>query len=295
MPRFPGRTLWSCRRKQLVALAVLLWIAMPCLAGWMWGADELEDWFLQGAMPVGLAWNFCLLTAGILIWKRRYQFAALAVGLTFLIWLAGNPTLANRLFAGHEARAHSVKGDPFSQSFDAIVVLGGCSRRLPNGRVEVNAFGERIVAAARLWHARRTELILVTGGLSIDDDDAPCVKNEELLVSLGVPRDKIIRLPARNTHDEVQVLVSYIQGGSMANAGGVHSQGPRSLGLITNAFHMPRALRLAREQGLDATPLPAGHYSNVRPWKPSHLIPTAESVMLNSLLLKEALAWIVGR
>ncbi|MDC0937357.1 hypothetical protein OAS39_13810, partial [Pirellulales bacterium] len=119
------------RRRGLLALAALVWLAMPAVGGWFWGADELEDWFLKNAMPVGVVWNLLIIAAVVFFWQARPRPAAAALVLALLLWLVGNPALGHRLFAWHESLAAAAEGDPFLQSFDAIAVLGGCSRRLP--------------------------------------------------------------------------------------------------------------------------------------------------------------------
>ena len=71
--------------------------------------------------------------------------------------------------------------------------------------------------------------------------------------------------------------------------------GNASILLVTSALHMPRALSLARKQGLDATPAPCGYVATNVPsqaWhgNPLDLIPEVHALSSNT----EALAELAG-
>ena len=68
------------------------------------------------------------------------------------------------------------------------------------------------------------------------------------------------------------------------------------VGLITSAWHMSRALRLARAQGLRLVPLPADFVTDYEiTVTPLDLIPNSQVAMDTTLLLREYLARVVGR
>jgi len=167
-------------------------------------------------------------------------------------------------------------------------VLGGCSERLPDGRAEVNCHGQRIVATAAFWHAQKTDWIIATGGRLTDGPDGEAAKNTDLLANLGVPEERIVRLLGRNTHDEMQSIKQLLIDRSDDFRSG-------RIGLVTSAFHMPRAMRLADEHDLDLVAIPSGHRAVVRPWQPRDLVPDAKTILDNSVLLREWLAGLVGR
>ena len=104
-----------------------------------------------------------------------------------------------------------------------------------------------------------------------------------MCIELGVPDERIERVEGINTSEEMRHLSEYLK-----RSGRV--------GLITSAFHMPRAMRLARSQGLELIPLPADFLT------PADLFPTvldfipdAEAIMVTRLACKEYLAKLVGR
>ena len=279
-----------CRlwRGVAVVAGLLTWAVAPIVCWSVWGMNDLEDWLTKCVLPVGLLWNLLWLAGLVCLWRGRYRFAAVALLLAVAIGLVGNPTLGQRLADWHESFYPSYGPAHFSQPFDAIVVLGGCSARLPDGRAEVNFYGERIVATAAFWHAQKTARVIATGGRVIDGAAGEAEKNFDLLVSLGVPADRIVKVLGRNTHDEmIAIRQLLIDRPADFRAG--------RIGLVTSAFHMRRAMRLAERQGLDLVALPSGHLSVDRPWLPSDLVPDAKTVLDNSLLLKEWLAGMVGR
>ncbi|MGI9430076.1 MAG: YdcF family protein [Bythopirellula sp.] len=270
------------------ALFLLAWAAIPLVCWWGWGIDEMEDWLIKNVMPIGLLWNGLCLGALVCFWNGRSRLAALAGGLAIAVGVVANPTLSNWLMGSHEAKFPTRGPDDFDQPLDAVCVLGGVTQRLPSGRVEVNSFGQRIVSIAEFWHAGKTNWIVTTGGVPADGPKQECKKNADLLASLGVPAERILQMPARNTSDEMRSIKKILSERASDFPGG-------RIGLVTCAFHMPRAMRLARSNGLDLVPLPGGHRAVARPWQPSFLIPDANALLNNSLLAKEWLAMGVGR
>ncbi len=47
--------------------------------------------------------------------------------------------------------------------YRTVVVLGGCAAYTHSGYPEVNSEGQRLIAAAQLWHAGKTKTIVCTG------------------------------------------------------------------------------------------------------------------------------------
>ena len=117
-----------------------------------------------------------------------------------------------------------------------IVVLG-CTPRLRTGHPN-RYFTERAAAAAAAYHHDPRTRILCTGRVGGDGiDEAEALA--ELLVSARVPRSAIdIDAGSERTIDSIDFVASH--------------DANRPILLVTQAFHMPRALYLARRRGLDA-------------------------------------------
>ena len=169
-----------------------------------------------------------------------------------------------------------------------MIVLGGGTTTAPDGRGQLSRAGDRLRVAARLFHAERTPQLVVTGEhiaeISPGDGD-PCQESAEILGQLLVPKDQIIQLPGRSTFEEIAAVAEWSER---------HPEF-RRLGLITSAWHMPRALRLAEARGLELEPLPADFCGHRRPWTILSAIPNADGVILTQLALKEVLAGLAGQ
>jgi SanA protein len=110
----------------------------------------------------------------------------------------------------------------------------------PDGKLSV-MLGDRVKQAARLWHAGRVKKILVSGDHHTWDYDEPDTMRKAL-VSSGVPPRDVFE-----DHAGLDTWATMVRARSIF--------GVRSAVVVTQGFHMPRALFLAEEAGIDATGL----------------------------------------
>jgi SanA protein len=101
--------------------------------------------------------------------------------------------------------------------------------------------GDRVRQAARLWHAGTVEKILVSGDHHSWDYDEPDTMRKAL-VRHGVP-----------PRDVFEDHAGFDTWATMERARGIF--GVRDAVVVTQGFHMPRALFLAEEAGIHATGL----------------------------------------
>ena len=129
---------------------------------------------------------------------------------------------------------------------DAIVLLSGDVSIPAPPRVETQVRGNRSIHAMRLFHANKAPLIIVTGGNVFPQRD---LKPEAeytamLLVEFGVPKDVIIvEAKSRNTRDNAVAVAQILDEIQLDH-----------VLLVTDAFHMPRALATFRTAGINASP-----------------------------------------
>lgn len=279
-------------RALLVTGTLALAPAVACVAAAvLWAPDALEKVLTDLVMPLGALWIGLgwLLVASVYCRRGTGQIAATAT-LWLVCWLSGNGFLAERLANSLESDMR--RYDPFVASpFDAIVLLGGSLETGPHGNTQVNANGDRLVLAARLFHLGRTQRIVCTGARidgisSLEADEGELAAG--MLRELGVPADRITVLGGRTTSEEVRVLAAHSE-----------ELGTR-VGVISSAWHLPRVLRLARAEGLDLEPLPAGFISSGDDPQPAgtiirKFIPRSESLFQISRACRESLAAVVGR
>jgi uncharacterized SAM-binding protein YcdF (DUF218 family) len=176
-----------------------------------------------------------------------------------------------------------------------------------------------------MWHAGKVDRIICTGtakphtppmvdfGLRFDaaagfGESDPAEIGREILVALGVPPSRIIRSGGQNTTAEIQHLAAWLNdppGAFLAPVTGdgesrdfqpVASPQAIRLGLITSAFHLPRAVRLAKARQLDFTPIPADSLVASRNDRGIGIcVPTASAGDHVAKIMKEWLARILGR
>ena len=256
------------------------------------GKSVTEKMLTDLFMPMGMLW-MTLTVLCVVLWKRKLYMplliSAFAWGLCFV---GGNGLIAGWMMQSMEDEYYEV--DPLSVApFDTVVLLGGGTSDAPNGQVQINENGDRVVLAARMFHRGLAKRIVCTGarikGLSSlkrDEADAGRI----LLTDLGVDEDAIMTFGGRNTSEEMQQI-----------AGKLGSE--QEIGIITSAWHMPRAMRLAEGAGINAQPLPANYASRKsdvsEPVPVGKLIrgciPNLSALGTNSRVLREHLARLVNR
>ncbi len=242
------------------------------------------------ATPVSIVWLGLASRTAYAAADGRRKSAVLWYVLT-LAWMAvGNGRLTGELMKQIEppipaGEAAAIENRDLieligGQQFDVVVVLGGAASVKSPDLIEINGDGERIVSAAQAWHAGKTRRIITTGS-SDWGGSHPRDTSAELLISLGVPTEAIVRLPGNDTAQEMRSLAAWLT-----------DQNPKpTVGLITSAFHISRAMRLAGLNGLDLVPLPCAYRRQQErpPMVASELIPSAGSLATLDRWLREQL------
>lgn len=245
--------------------------------------------------PLGLA---CLLIAGALIiggesaWSKRFNLIAL-----LLLYVSGNTFITTAIVHSLESQYPPLDRTPKA---DVIVVLGGGARHQspPRLTAEVNEAGDRLLYAARLYHASAAPIILVSGGNSkwsgpITGSGADAMS--EILQLAGVPEDAILLEDfSSNTYENAVQSVEILETLKVKN-----------VILVTSAMHMPRSVLVFSAFDLELTPAPTDYYitDKDRTYLRSpdfriqimNLLPTANNLNLTSLAMKEYIGIIVYR
>jgi len=170
------------------------------------------------------------------------------------------------------------------------VLLGGGITSTPTNEPQLGFDGDRIRPVLQLWEAGRVERVIVTGTSAIPGTPGPAELTTELLQSFGVPREAIVAVSGVNTAAEMLALKDLF-----AVSSELGGKQPRRA-LVTSAFHMPRALRLAAKAELELEPIPTSFRSNSTPvGVAASWVPTAAAMDDISKCAKEWLAKLLSR
>lgn len=200
-----------------------------------------------------LVW--CLLLATLLIWLNYVRAARrLLTLLSLLAFLIMAYPLSDWLMYPLETRFQPPS--PMPEKLDGIIVLGGAENlKLSAGwqRAQVGEGAERILAAAELSRRYPTLPVIYTGGsnlVQMPDLDKEGRVSTTLLTQAGIAPDRIVmESRARNTHENFVMIKPLLP-----QAAGTYL-------LVTSAFHMPRAVGVARQQAVTVIPYPVDYRS----------------------------------
>jgi uncharacterized SAM-binding protein YcdF (DUF218 family) len=288
-----ARRILRDRRLQWPISMAFILVVLSVLAGGFFGKQGVEKLWTALVLPVGLLW-WLVSSWMLLSWvgisasetsRNASRWLSMAIW-TFLtlVCTAPFPVMCMRHL---ESQIPPFQPDD-SQPLDAVVVLGGGTRSGPT-RTEVGESGDRVVYAAQLYLQGNCRQLIATGsaakGLSGVAED-PKDQTIQLWIGLGIPLTDISALPGRNTYEEIQSLKAYLS----------EHEGKR-IGLLTSAFHLPRALRLAERAGIgDCVPIAADHHADQAQRITIYsFLPSAGNLEMISIVQREWMGKLIGR
>jgi len=236
--------------------------------------------------PLGTALLLGLLA--LFLSFRRHMRAAAVVGICAVAWLwlwstpAGSLSLRTYLESQHPALP--VAALPKA---DAIVVLGGAVSppEAPRLDVDLGSAADRVWHAARLYHAGKAPLIVLSGG---SDPAISAISEAEsmqlFLRALGVPDSAmLLEIRSRNTRENAEFSAELLR-----------AHGLRRILLVTSALHMHRAIGEFSGRGLEVTPATTDIEAVETPADLWRYLPDAEALSASARALKELVGqWVV--
>ncbi len=242
-------------------------------------------------LPAGILWLLLLFSCAYAVAARQRVAAAWLMICWLAYSVAGSGFVSDWLATSLEQPYLSI--NPLEeQPFEFVVVLGGGGGLGANQRLQGNGSGDRMILAAQLYHQGLARKLICTGQ-RIESMNSTGIDPAEvslgILTRLGVPVDAIEKLGGRNTSEEMKSL------------GERFGQSEQRIGLLTSAWHLPRALRLARRNGFHPQALPADFRSSPKLNPPTSgelivgMIPGGDALSANGAFCKEFLGMLVGR
>lgn len=191
------------------------------------------------------------------VWKKRMILASL------ILLIAGTNRALLDLVAGWWELPPTPM-ENLNAPYDIGILLGGYSNPFgfpDDGRHHFNASANRFTQALELYHQKKINKILITGGwgkLMSQELSNEAQSTRDHLISMGIPAtDILIETRSRNTRENAtftKILLDDLPGAE------------RCL-LITSAWHMRRSLACFRKAGLPLDPYCVDYMrSQNRPW-----------------------------
>jgi len=268
----------------LVALAFVV-------TGGLFGKTMVEKLLTELVMPSGLVWLMLIaVTYGTLVSRQRFM-GTIALICLVAFTTFGNQYVSNTLIQSLE-QPYIDQPPVEPGDVDVVVVLGGGTLTDLRGRAQLGTSGDRVAAAAQLYHAsvKRSQAlrIICTGEQVYRADPSDLDPREEArncLVALGVAEEDVSTIGGANTYEEMQHLKEWID------------QQPTGtqVGILTSAWHLPRAMRLAEARGIKAKPVPSDFKSYALAPSVGMVVPTSGCLFISTLGIKEYLARLVKR
>lgn len=270
--------------------STLIWLALGAAGLLLWALTApriiIEKTITLLILPAGLLGLLLLVVSLVLLLQRRWGWVCLALPVALLYWSLSSTFVSQKLMASLESRYQPVQIDAV-EAFDYLIVLGGGAVQLSDGSVQLGPSGDRVMLAARLWHAGKVSTLVTSGSSLLSGPaDAPLLAGvtARLWRDIGIPAQAIQMIAGRNTVEEMASVAELLAGSS-----------PPRVGLVTSAWHLPRAMRLASARGLKLIPVPADFYSLESAPVPLSLLPQTDGIWQSSLVVRELLAGIVRR
>jgi SanA protein len=167
-------------------------------------------------------------------WPRLSKVALVGAGLAVVLALVVAAANVYVLLQGDDSTS-SIAEVPKAE----VAIVPGALVQ-PDGKMSV-MLGDRVKDAARLWHAGKVQKILVSGDHGQWTYDEPDTMREALVRHGVTPRDIFEDHAGFDTWQTMERARSIF--------------GVDRAVVVTQGFHMPRALFLAEQAGIDATGL----------------------------------------
>lgn len=232
-------------------------------------------------MPLSMVFVLLLIALVCFTYKRRTSFIALSLA-TLILFLSSFSPVSDRLMHPLEETYPA-----FTRSavpVDYIIVLG-CYHQsndaLPATSQLKPCSLERIVEAVRIAMIH-PEAQLITSGYHGGDDVSNAEKVKQAAILLGINENRILteNFP-QDTAEEAELIAPRVIG--------------KHVVLVTNAYHLPRAMQYFIQQGVVPIPAPASPWvknmESKKSWK--YYLPLSEKLTQTTRAWHEALGQIV--
>ena len=254
------------------------------------GKSSTEKMLTSMAQPLFVAIVAAMAIGATLLRRGERPMGWLLVIGACILWCVSSGFVVERVFSYWESGFESIEPSAI-EPFDYVVVLGGGTGIAPDGRAQFGGAGDRVGYAAQLFLAGKAKNLVTTGdtlvltGILAREFEAkydPSEQTRQIWKDLGIPGDVIFELPGQNTSSEMAALKERPEWWK-----------DKRCGLITSAFHMPRALKLAEQAGVQVSPIGADYRAGRGPFMVQDLMPNIGVDWNEDWSLKSIELWLL--
>ncbi|MEO1617008.1 MAG: YdcF family protein [Planctomycetota bacterium] len=292
----PAQPSKSLARSFLISIAItgLCASILVVWSGFVGGKAFADRAITDFAMPVGLIWLGSFAATLMSLLRGHRATACLCFAVWVFIGVAFSTPIGKSFLRTVEIQADQPPLNQLEEPVDVVVLLGGYADINRLGTIELSIDGQRLFLTAQLWHSGKTKAIVCTGTAHFGEYH-PSRVGTELLTSVGVPSEAIFQVAGVNTSKEMENLKSFFESPPPELVERIGAK-PTRIALVTSAYHMARAMRLAEQQELDLIPIACQFAGTAEPTtNPRDLIPSAIAGDKFARATKEWIAWMVGR
>ena len=247
--------------------------------------------------PLGTAWlllmgAFVLGWPGVRAWARLPRWLgglarAMAGAALAWLWLWSTPLASDTLCAWLERQAGPREVAALPAMPVAVVLGGGIHGPVAGVRTEpdLTAAADRLWHAARLYHAGKAPLLLLSGGTTQPGQPSEAQSMQRFLLALGVPAQALwLEEASINTATNAQRTADQLR-----------ARGVQQVLLVTSAQHMRRARANFERTGLVVHPAPTDFNVVPQPQDIRRVLPDAGALEASARAFKEVVGYWVGR
>lgn len=234
--------------------------------------------------PVPLVMELVVMGALLLLFKRtkRAGRVLMAMGI-LLLYVCSLPLVGDSLLLRLEAQSHALDVAALDPSTNYVVGVAGNGVRFCNSGCKGcfnDYFLVRLQEAGRICSRLESSAVrykLVVSAVADMPEQATRAAVCEYFSAFGIPEERIELVgSALNSRMEVAAF----------------GQRPGRLILVSNAFHLPRLMRLAADQQHQALAAPAGFKAALKPGGGLWWIPSAEALDHTRIYVYERLGML---
>jgi len=243
---------------------------------------SITNWIAYLVLPPAI--NFLLIFIAILIrpfFKKLSKFFVFISFVSLLIFCA--PYISNQLITSLQKHpALTLEQINQEQNAEAIVVLSASTEFSPEYATHtVGSSGlKRLLYAA--WLHKQTDLpILIAGGIPKTGHPSQAETMADVLNTHFATPTKWLEKKSETTFENVKFTKEILE-----------KENIKRIYVITNAWHMPRAIETFKAFGLDPIPAPTAFIGKISTPEPEEFFPTADALEKSNIALHEYLGII---